>query len=58
MSTIASQPDLFAVPRLSGLSPVGSVITPYDEQALIRSIDTVKLSPFRYHDWLGKRLTA
>src|SRR5262249_3975286 len=29
-----------------------------EEQTLIASIDTVELSPFRFHGWLGKRLTA
>ncbi len=35
-----------------------AVVTPREEQTLIASIDAVALSPFRFHGWLGKRLTA
>ena len=54
----AAQPDLFAEPRLAGLAQAERIVTQNEEQALIASIDAVKLSPFRFHGWLGKRLTA
>ena len=52
------QSELFARPRLAGLAQAEAIITPSEEQALIGSIDEVELSPFRFHGWLGKRLTA
>ena len=52
------QSDLFARPRLAGLAQAEAIVTPSEEQALIASIDAVELSPFRFHGWLGKRLTA
>jgi DNA oxidative demethylase len=54
----AAQPDLFDAPRLAGLSQADTIITPVEEQALIAGIDAVELSPFRFHGWVGKRLTA
>jgi alkylated DNA repair protein (DNA oxidative demethylase) len=58
MNLIAAQPDLFAEPSLPGLSQAGAIVTPGEEQRLIASIDAAPLSPFRFHQWLGKRLTA
>jgi DNA oxidative demethylase len=58
MSPIAAQPDLFAKPGLPGLSQAGAIVTPEEEQALIASIDASPLAPFRFHQWLGKRLTT
>jgi alkylated DNA repair dioxygenase AlkB len=58
MSLTAAQPDLFGEPGLAGLSQAGSIVTPAEEQVLIASIDAAALSPFRFHGWLGKRLTA
>src|SRR5580658_10501866 len=57
MTPIAVQPDLFGEPRPAGLSQAGAVVTPAEERALIESIDVTELSPFRFHGWLGKRLT-
>ncbi|HEV2100092.1 MAG TPA: alpha-ketoglutarate-dependent dioxygenase AlkB [Stellaceae bacterium] len=57
MSPIAAQPDLFGAPRLAGLAQAGAVVTPAEERALIALIDTAELEPFRFHGWLGKRLT-
>jgi alkylated DNA repair dioxygenase AlkB len=54
----AAQPDLFARPRLIGLSQADDIVTTGEEQALISEIDGVELLPFRFHGWLGKRLTA
>jgi DNA oxidative demethylase len=58
MRSIAVQPDLFDEPGLAGLSQAGAFVTPAEEQTLIASIDAAELAPFRYHGWLGKRLTA
>jgi alkylated DNA repair protein (DNA oxidative demethylase) len=58
MSLIAVQPDLFGEAGLAGLSQADAFVTPGEEQMLIASIDAAELSPFRFHGWLGKRLTA
>jgi alkylated DNA repair dioxygenase AlkB len=58
MSIVALQPDLFDKPDLAGLSQADDIVTPGEEQALIGAIDAAELSPFRFHGWLGKRLTA
>jgi alkylated DNA repair protein (DNA oxidative demethylase) len=58
MSLIAAQPDLFGEAGLAGLSRADAFVTPSEEQMLIASIDAAELSPFRFHGWLGKRLTA
>jgi DNA oxidative demethylase len=58
MDVSAAQPDLFGEPRLAGLSRAHSFITLAEERALIASIDAAELTPFRFHGWLGKRLTA
>jgi DNA oxidative demethylase len=53
-----AQSDLFEEPRLAGLTQAEGIVTPTEERALIASIDEAKLSPFRFHGWLGKRMTA
>ena len=58
MNLIASQPDLFEEPRLAGLSQADAFVMPDEEQMLIASIDATEVLPFRFHGWLGKRLTA
>ena len=58
MNLIAVQPDLFGEAGLAGLSQADEFVTPGEEQMLIASIDAADLSPFRFHGWLGKRLTA
>jgi DNA oxidative demethylase len=58
MNLTASQPDLFGEAALAGLSQAGGFITPREEEMLSASIDAAELSPFRFHGWLGKRLTA
>jgi alkylated DNA repair protein (DNA oxidative demethylase) len=52
------QSDLFGPPRLAGLTQAEALVTQTEERALIASIDSVELLPFRFHGWLGKRLTA
>ena len=64
MSLDPAQPDLFAPPdrvappALAGLSVVAELVTPDEERALIAAIEATGLAPFRFHGWLGKRLTA
>jgi alkylated DNA repair dioxygenase AlkB len=53
-----NQPDLFGEPSLAGLSQAGGFVAQDEERMLIAAIDAAALSPFRYHGWLGKRLTA
>jgi len=52
------QAELFEPPGLAGLTQADAIVTKSEEQALIAAIDGVELSPFRFHGWLGKRLTA
>jgi alkylated DNA repair dioxygenase AlkB len=56
--SVYAQPDLFDRPDLPGLAQAEAAITKSEEQVLIAAIDSVELSPFRFHGWLGKRLTA
>ena len=56
---ILAAPDLFAtVQPPSSLSQARNIVTPEEEQALIAQIDEAGLSPFRFRQWEGKRLTA
>lgn len=55
---LAVQSDLFDRPLVAGLSLAEAIVTPSEEQELIAYLDGVGLSPFRFHGWLGKRLTA
>ena len=55
---VALLPDLFERTGLAGLTQADAIVAQSEEQALIASIDGVELSPFRFHGWLGKRLTA
>jgi alkylated DNA repair protein (DNA oxidative demethylase) len=55
--TVYAQSDLFAPPAPPGLRQAEDILAPDDEAALIAAIDRAELSPFRFHGWLGKRLT-
>lgn len=52
------QIDLFAAPLLLGLSATENFLSQAEAQALIATIDAAALTPFRFQQWLGKRLTA
>jgi hypothetical protein len=52
------QPELFEPTRLPGLAQAEGIVTPDEEQALIASVEAAGLLPFRFHDWIGRRLTA
>ena len=58
MNRIAAQPDLFGEAGPVGLTRAGEFVSPDEERVLIASIDAAELSPFRFHGWLGKRVTA
>src|SRR3546814_11876180 len=54
----AAQFDLFGTPILPGFHYGETIVTADEERALIASIDSAGLSPFRFQGWFGKRLTA
>jgi len=49
--------DLFGIPALPGLAYADDIVSPEEEPGLIAAIDAAGLEPFRFHGWLGKRLT-
>jgi len=49
--------DLFGEVALPGLATAEAFVTPAEETALIAHIDDVGLSPFKFQQWTGKRLT-
>jgi alkylated DNA repair dioxygenase AlkB len=53
----AATADLFDTPILPGLDYRDDFLTAEEEPALIARINAQPLSPFRFHRWLGKRLT-
>jgi alkylated DNA repair dioxygenase AlkB len=54
----AAQGELFDAAILPGLSQAPSIVNPAEERALIAAIDTTELTPFQFHGWTGRRLTA
>ncbi len=55
---VAIQTDIFSAPPLAGLAQGEDIVTADQERALIEEIDRAELSPFRFHRWVGKRMTA
>jgi alkylated DNA repair dioxygenase AlkB len=51
-------PDLFGESPLAGWNEAEEIVTRREEAALIDAIDAAGLVPFRFHGWLGKRLTV
>lgn len=49
--------DLFDTPVLPGITAGPDFVSPAEERALIDAIDGVGLTPFRFQQWTGKRLT-
>ncbi len=49
--------DLFEAPAVPGFSIQKDMLTVRQEAALIAHIDESGLSPFRFQQWTGKRLT-
>lgn len=50
--------DLFDEPAVPGLRHAENIVTAAEEQVLIDRIDACDLEPFKFQQWLGKRLTA
>jgi alkylated DNA repair protein (DNA oxidative demethylase) len=57
MAEVSHSLDLFGTPALPGLATADGIVTPDEEAALIRHIDNTGLTPFRFQQWTGKRLT-
>jgi len=51
------QSDLFGTPRLPGLAYGEDLIGAAEEAELIAGIREARLTPFRFQQWEGKRLT-
>jgi len=49
--------DLLGAATLPGLATAEAIITPAEEADLIAHIDEADLSPFKFQQWTGKRLT-
>ena len=49
--------DLFDAPVVTGLSMRPGIIDTVEEAGLIARIDATGLSPFRFQQWTGKRMT-
>lgn len=49
--------DLFDEPLLPGLATAEDFVTDAEEREFIAAIDALDLSPFRFQNWEGKRLT-
>lgn len=54
----AQQIDLFAPPLLPGLDYAADFLSKAEEAALIEHINAAPLTPFRFQQWTGKRLTT
>lgn len=53
----SGQSDLFGGPILPGLEALPDFITPSEEADLIAHLGDAGLSPFRFQQWTGKRLS-
>ena len=53
-----SKTNLSSGPLLAGLAQGEDIVTADEARALVEEIDRVELPPFRFHGWVGKRLTA
>lgn len=50
-------PELFPRPAPDGIEQAKNIVTPAEEAALIDAINIAELTPFRFQQWEGKRLT-
>ncbi|MCW0199868.1 alpha-ketoglutarate-dependent dioxygenase AlkB [Sphingopyxis sp.] len=57
MEAVNAMLDLFGAVALPGLSSAEAIVTPDEEAELIARIDKANLSPFKFQQWTGKRLT-
>jgi alkylated DNA repair protein (DNA oxidative demethylase) len=49
--------DLFGTPPVAGLGYRENFLSPAEERAMMARIDGTELTPFRFQQWTGKRLT-
>jgi len=54
---MSATPDLFGTTVVPGLALGEAIVTAREEARLIAHIDAAGLSPFRFQQWTGKRLT-
>ncbi|MFK4794834.1 alpha-ketoglutarate-dependent dioxygenase AlkB [Sphingobium sp. ZW T5_29] len=54
----APEADLFSAPLLPGLRYAENFLSSEEERVLIERIDGSDLTPFRFQQWTGKRLTC
>lgn len=54
---MTSVPDLFDTPIVPGLTLAEAFLSPPQEAELTVRMDEAELSPFRFQQWTGKRLT-
>ena len=57
MEAVSAMVDLFGATALPGLSSAEAIVSPAEEATLIAHIDDANLSPFKFQQWTGKRLT-
>lgn len=57
MAAAITMADLFDAPLVPGLAMRADIISAEEEASLIAKIDAEGLSPFRFQQWTGKRLT-
>jgi alkylated DNA repair dioxygenase AlkB len=50
-------PDLFVAPLPAGIEQAKNIVSADEEAALIRAINMAGITPFRFQQWQGKRLT-
>jgi alkylated DNA repair dioxygenase AlkB len=55
--SVAALADLFDAPILPGLNYRDNILTEAEECAMVAQVDGTELSPFRFQQWTGKRLT-
>ncbi|BBD03411.1 MULTISPECIES: alpha-ketoglutarate-dependent dioxygenase AlkB [Sphingobium] len=58
IAKIGGQADLFGEPQLPGFAQAEQFLTTREEQMLIAHIAGVPLTPFRFQQWTGHRLTC
>lgn len=49
--------DLFGAPPVSGLKTAADFLSVAEEAEMIARVNASELTPFRFHQWIGKRLT-
>lgn len=55
---VAMPGELFGSAPIAGFAAMDAFLSPAQETTLIRRIDATRLSPFKFQQWEGKRLTT